>query len=68
MDFERAPSQFSSSALSDYYIQNVVGLDNAVVRDRVATACTHFALQVQEGNFISGARGNARGLGTQKLR
>jgi hypothetical protein len=28
----------------------------------------HFALQVQEGNFISGDRGNARDLETQKLR
>jgi hypothetical protein len=34
----------------------------------VFPARTHFALQVQEGNFISGDRGNARDLGTQKLR
>ena len=56
MDFERAPSQFSSSALSDYYIQNVVGLDNAVVCDRVATACIHFVLQVQEGTLSAEIR------------
>jgi hypothetical protein len=34
----------------------------------VFPASTHFALQVQEGNFISGDRCNARNLGTQKLR